>query len=94
MTHTSVTTTDSLISAIQATKVSAMQANSGYKEQSPWCSSFGLWRGDIVWKIRRFGISFPSHPQAWWNRNDHSCFHLIWGWDRKDIPKRRIFPTI
>ena len=38
-------------------------------------------RRNIVGKIRRFGVYFWSHHQAW-------------GKGRKDIPKRRIFPTI
>ena len=40
---------------------------------------------DIVGMIPLFGISFRSH---------HFCFYQAWGWDRKNIPKRRIFPTI
>jgi len=92
--YTSVTT-DSLVSATQATNVSATQANYRYKEHSPWCcSSLGLWRrSNIVWKIRRFGISFRSHPQAWWKQEWSFLLSSNWGWDRKHIPKRRIFPT-
>ena len=56
-------------------------------------------RRDIVEKIRRFGTSFGSHPQAWWNKLLSSglrmgSFNEARGWNRKYIPKRRIFLTI
>jgi hypothetical protein len=45
-------------------------------------------RRDIVVMIRRFGIHF--YPIVKLN----TCFYQAWGWDRKDISKRRTIPAI
>jgi hypothetical protein len=54
--------------------------------------AFHFW---LFCELVRSNPTRPPHqintePSIW----HHSCFYRAWGWDQKDIPKRRIIATI
>ena len=59
---------------------------------------------NVVYFLQYYTLSVPSslrmepkgYPEtSYISHNITPClFHQVWGWNRKDIPKRRIFPTI
>jgi hypothetical protein len=64
-----------------------------------WRGSLELRRGVILQE--RYDVSgYPDdgaeryHEMSYLSYNITPClFHQVWGWDRQDTPKRRIFPT-